>query len=86
MRQIFVKIIPVQNGYQLVIQRGWINKGKPFGLLLSNDELVPLDEEFAPLVPLIVPYLPEIKRVIESGEYVPNKRTDIPIQTDGWVK
>ena len=86
MRPIFVKIIPFENDYQLIIHGGWINEGRPFGLRLSNGELSPEKDEFAPLISPIDSYLPEIKRVMESGEYVPNKRIKFPIKTDGWVK
>ena len=86
MRPILVKIIPIENYYQLIIQGGWINEGRPFGLRLSNGELSPEKADFVPLISLIDPYLTEIQRVIESGEYVPNKRIGFPIKTDGWVK
>ena len=65
MRPIFVKIIPIENDYQLIIHGGWINEGRPFGLRLSNGELSPEKDEFATLIPLVDPYLPEIKKAIQ---------------------
>lgn len=85
MKSIRIKIIPSENRYLLVIESSFLNDKKPFGLYFSDGELSPAEERFAPFVSQIEPYLTEIKKVIESGEFIPNKPKTLPLKTDGWV-